>query len=156
MFVSSLSHHNDSVLELSKGAQREMVTGIAGLSRMIERFDFTSEPTKHYVPLSSYTIGISNSPQVVESFEDDTIVQSINQITEETDNYMKSTPSRTPINLQQHPTMHTSFSCSEFKDISLVKFLFRSIATSAISAIAYQVLEEFELNSPLKFLPQFH
>lgn len=35
--------HNTSVKELSKGVQREMNAGIAGVARMIERFDLTSK-----------------------------------------------------------------------------------------------------------------
>ncbi|KAL2503242.1 Uncharacterized protein Fot_37090 [Forsythia ovata] len=121
---------------------------------MIERFDFTSEPTKHYVPLSSYTIGILNSPHVVESFEDDTIVQSINQNTEETDNYMKSTPSRTPINLQQHPTMHTCFSCTELKLIfslgSIVTISHQSYCCHCVSS-SQRVQGHFPGEVPLPF-----
>ena len=35
--------HNASVKELSKGVQREMNAGIAGVARMIERLDLTSK-----------------------------------------------------------------------------------------------------------------
>ncbi|KAL2458631.1 E3 ubiquitin-protein ligase [Forsythia ovata] len=100
--------HNDSVKELSKGVQREMGAGIAGISRMIERLDFTSKQAKVSVPLSSYAAGTSNSPH---EGEGDTNVHSINQNTGETKNHMKSVPY--PISLQQLPRMHRSFSCRE-------------------------------------------
>ncbi|CAA2933284.1 Hypothetical predicted protein [Olea europaea subsp. europaea] len=107
-FKEKLIASNDSVKELSKGVQREMSTGIAGISRMIGRLDFTSKQAKVFVPLSSDAPGTSNSP--VEG-EDNTNVHAINQNTRETKDHMKSVPSS--ITHQQLPRMHRSFSCRE-------------------------------------------
>lgn len=107
-FKEKLIASNDSVKELSKGVQREMSTGIAGISKMIGRLDFTSKQDKVSVPLSSDAAGTSNSPL---EGEGDTNVHAINQNTGETKNHMKSVPS--PITHQQLPRTHRSFSFRE-------------------------------------------
>ncbi|KAI3469535.1 hypothetical protein Pfo_026198 [Paulownia fortunei] len=83
---------NDSVKELSRGVQREMSAGIAGIARMIERLDITPKRAGVSVPLSSCTTGTSNSPHEMTRIEDDTIVQSFWQNTGQTANDMSSDP----------------------------------------------------------------
>lgn len=70
---------NDSVKELSRGVQREMSAGIAGIARMIAQ-----KRAGVSVPSSTCTMGTSNSPCEVTGVEDDTIVQSPCQSTVET------------------------------------------------------------------------
>ncbi|KAJ4847295.1 hypothetical protein Tsubulata_038595 [Turnera subulata] len=51
---------NTSVKELSKGVQREMSAGLAGVARMIERLDLTPKRNDAAGPDSSPTTGASN------------------------------------------------------------------------------------------------
>jgi len=45
--------HNVSVKELSKGVQREMNAGIAGVARMIERLDLSKRSSSPIIPIHS-------------------------------------------------------------------------------------------------------
>ncbi|KAK4425708.1 E3 ubiquitin-protein ligase RHF1A [Sesamum alatum] len=55
---------NDSVKELSRGVQREMSAGIAGISRMIERLDIiTQKRAGVSIPVSSCTLQTSNNEE---------------------------------------------------------------------------------------------
>lgn len=45
--------HNVSVKELSKGVQREMNAGIAGVARMIERLDLSKRSNSPIIPIHS-------------------------------------------------------------------------------------------------------
>ncbi|KAK4266390.1 hypothetical protein QN277_027322 [Acacia crassicarpa] len=53
---------NASVKELSKGVQREMNAGIAGVARMIERLDLASKRATASPPMPSSTVGTSGFP----------------------------------------------------------------------------------------------
>jgi len=53
--------HNVSVKELSKGVQREMNAGIAGVARMIERLDLSKRSSSPIIPVHSE--GTSDFPK---------------------------------------------------------------------------------------------
>ncbi|XP_057956778.1 E3 ubiquitin-protein ligase RHF1A-like isoform X2 [Malania oleifera] len=69
---------NNSVKELSKGVQREMSAGIAGVARMIERLDPMSKRTGVSVPVSSYNVGTSNFSSKGKDVQENVIDQSLN------------------------------------------------------------------------------
>ncbi|KAL0414574.1 UNVERIFIED_CONTAM: E3 ubiquitin-protein ligase RHF1A [Sesamum radiatum] len=74
---------NDSVKELSRGVQREMSAGIAGISRMIERLDIiTQKRAGVSIPVSSCTLETSNNE--VKGTEDEITVHLTIQNTGET------------------------------------------------------------------------
>ncbi|XP_011090769.1 E3 ubiquitin-protein ligase RHF1A isoform X1 [Sesamum indicum] len=74
---------NDSVKELSRGMQREMSAGIAGISRMIDRLDIiTQKRAGVSIPVSSCTLETSNNE--VKGTEDEIIVHLTKQNTGET------------------------------------------------------------------------
>ncbi|KAL1320231.1 hypothetical protein HN51_064950 [Arachis hypogaea] len=64
--------HNASVKELSKGVQREMNAGIAGVARMIERLDLSSKRS-NFPPTPVGTGGSSGSPVKGKSVDEDDI-----------------------------------------------------------------------------------
>lgn len=65
---------NASVKELSKGVQREMNAGIAGVARMIERFDLTSKRSSSpVIPVCGG--GTSGFPVEGKSVQEDGIVK---------------------------------------------------------------------------------
>ncbi|KAH6821660.1 hypothetical protein C2S53_018853 [Perilla frutescens var. hirtella] len=64
---------NDSVKELSKGVQREMSAGIAGIARLISR----KRGGVCAVPSSTGAAGTSHSRREARSVEDDSIVESL-------------------------------------------------------------------------------
>lgn len=69
---------NATVKELSKGVQREMNAGIAGVARMIERFDLTSKkPSSPLIP--DCTGGTSGFPKEGNSVEENGIGHSPNE-----------------------------------------------------------------------------
>ncbi|KAI3459359.1 hypothetical protein Pfo_016022 [Paulownia fortunei] len=86
---------NDSVKELSRGVQREMTAGIAGIARMIERLDIIPKRGGVSVSSSSCTVGNSNLPHEVKGVEDNTIFPLLNQNTIETVRGMNPAP--TPV-----------------------------------------------------------
>ncbi|GAV84598.1 zf-RING_2 domain-containing protein [Cephalotus follicularis] len=71
--------HNNSVKELSKGVQREMNTGIAGVARMIDRLDISSKRTVASVPVSACTRGTSNFAFKGKGVEENFIVHTLNK-----------------------------------------------------------------------------
>lgn len=75
-----LLSRNNSVKELSKGVQREMTAGIAGVARMIERLDLTSKRTGSTVPVSGSTGGSSNFSFKGKGVEEDVDSQSLDKI----------------------------------------------------------------------------
>ncbi|KAK4405696.1 E3 ubiquitin-protein ligase RHF1A [Sesamum angolense] len=84
---------NDSVKELSRGVQREMSAGIAGISRMIERLDIiTQKRAGVSIPLSSCTLETSNNE--VKGTEDEIIVHLTKQNTGETSKVLSSYPTQ--------------------------------------------------------------
>lgn len=78
-FKEKLLARNNSVKELSKGVQREMTAGIAGVARMIERLDLTSKRTGSSVPPSSCTGGTSNFAFKGKDVVDNVNVQSLDK-----------------------------------------------------------------------------
>ncbi|XP_020207787.1 E3 ubiquitin-protein ligase RHF1A [Cajanus cajan] len=58
--------HNVSVKELSKGVQREMNAGIAGVSRMIERLELSSKRSSSTLVSSGGTSGLPEKEKSVE------------------------------------------------------------------------------------------
>ncbi|KAH7522359.1 hypothetical protein FEM48_Zijuj07G0130000 [Ziziphus jujuba var. spinosa] len=100
-----LMARNTSVKELSKGVQREMSAGIAGVARMIERLDLTSKKAGGPVSVSSCDGGSSKGKGVLENM----IVQSLNKNTGKVANEMSSDPTSythvsTPSRLEVSPT----------------------------------------------------
>ncbi|KAL0457251.1 UNVERIFIED_CONTAM: E3 ubiquitin-protein ligase RHF1A [Sesamum latifolium] len=78
---------NDSVKELSRGVQREMSAGIAGISRMIERLDIiTQKRAGVSIPVSSCTLETSNNE--VKGTEDEITVHLTIQNTGETSKFL--------------------------------------------------------------------
>ena len=59
-FKEKLLARNNSVKELSKGVQREMTEGIAGVAQMIERLDLTSKRTGSSAHVSNCAVSHSN------------------------------------------------------------------------------------------------
>ncbi|CAL8991699.1 unnamed protein product [Prunus brigantina] len=59
-FKEKLVARNNSVKELSKGVQREMSAGIAGVARMFERLDLTPKKPGAPTPVSGRNGGTSN------------------------------------------------------------------------------------------------
>lgn len=78
-FKEKLLARNNSVKELSKGVQREMTEGIAGVARMIERLDLSSNRTGSSVPVSSCTVGPSNLSFKGKGVEDKVDAQSLDK-----------------------------------------------------------------------------
>ncbi|XP_059452715.1 E3 ubiquitin-protein ligase RHF1A-like [Corylus avellana] len=78
-FKEKLLAHNNSVKELSKGVQREMTAGIAGVARMIERLDLSSKRTGSSVPVSRCTVGPSNLSFKGKGVEDKVDAQSLDK-----------------------------------------------------------------------------
>ncbi|XP_062146140.1 E3 ubiquitin-protein ligase RHF1A isoform X2 [Alnus glutinosa] len=78
-FKEKLLARNGSVKELSKGVQREMTAGIAGVARMIERLDLSSKRTGSSVPVSSCTVGPSNLSFKGKGVEDKVDAQSLDK-----------------------------------------------------------------------------
>lgn len=72
---------NNSVKELSQGVQREMSAGIAGVARMIERFDLSSKRAGVSPPDSSHNgVGsISNLSTKGKGVLENIIVQSLSK-----------------------------------------------------------------------------
>lgn len=66
-FKDKLLARNSSVKELSKGVQREMGAGIAGVARMMERFDLSSKRTG---PTVSKEIHVGSTAHSGETTED--------------------------------------------------------------------------------------
>ncbi|XP_065863394.1 E3 ubiquitin-protein ligase RHF1A isoform X2 [Euphorbia lathyris] len=74
---------NTSVKELSKGVQREMSAGIAGVARMIERLDLTSKRTGTSSPDSGCRAGTSDDSLTVKGMEEHVIAQALDRTNEE-------------------------------------------------------------------------
>uniref|UniRef100_A0A2N9HMB3 RING-type domain-containing protein n=1 Tax=Fagus sylvatica TaxID=28930 RepID=A0A2N9HMB3_FAGSY len=70
---------NNSVKELSKGVQREMTAGIAGVARMIERLDLTSKRTGSSVPVSGCNGGSLNFSFKGKGVEENVDAQSLDK-----------------------------------------------------------------------------
>lgn len=70
---------NNSVKELSKGVQREMTAGIAGVARMFERLDLTSKNPGSPTPVSGRSEGTSNFSAKGKAVLENVIVQSCNK-----------------------------------------------------------------------------
>lgn len=79
-FKEKLLARNNSVKELSKGVQREMNAGIAGVARMIERLDLTSKRTGSSIPVPNYTEGTSYFSFKGKGVEENVGVQSLDRI----------------------------------------------------------------------------
>lgn len=76
---------NNSVKELSKEVQREMSAGIAGVARMIERLDLTSNRTGPSMSDSGFTGGTSNFSWKGKGVEQNIIAQALAKTSEEID-----------------------------------------------------------------------
>lgn len=105
---------NNSVKELSKGVQREMSAGIAGVARMIERIDLTSKKAGAPVPVSSCDGGSSNLSIKGKGVLENVIVQSLNKNTGKVTDEMSSDPfSYAPVSassrLEVSPTQVSNF-----------------------------------------------
>lgn len=74
-FKEKLLARNATVKELGRGVQREMSAGIAGVARMIERFDLSSKKTCVSVPLSSSTVETPNLEHEGKCVEESDITQ---------------------------------------------------------------------------------
>lgn len=74
---------NNSVKELTKGVQREMSAGIAGVARMIERLDLTSKRTGASITDSSFTGGTSNFSLKGKGVQENIIAQTLDKKSEE-------------------------------------------------------------------------
>ncbi|PRQ38744.1 putative transcription factor C2H2 family [Rosa chinensis] len=70
---------NNSVKEMSKGVQREMTAGIAGVARMFERLDLTSKKPGAPTPVSGRSGGTSNFSVKGKAVLENVIVQSCNK-----------------------------------------------------------------------------
>lgn len=66
---------NNSVKELSKGVQREMTAGLAGVTRMIERLDLASKKPGTPNPVSSNAGGTSNLTSKGKGVQENNIAQ---------------------------------------------------------------------------------
>ncbi|XP_028773935.1 E3 ubiquitin-protein ligase RHF1A-like [Neltuma alba] len=75
--------HNASVKELSKGVQREMNAGIAGVARMIERLDLGSKQATASPSMPSSTEGTSGFPSKGKTVQENGSGQSLHSAVEE-------------------------------------------------------------------------
>ncbi|KAG6668317.1 hypothetical protein CIPAW_01G161900 [Carya illinoinensis] len=78
-FKEKLLARNNSVKELSKGVQREMNAGIAGVARLIERLDLTSKRTGSSIHVPNYTEGTSDFSFKGKGVEENVSVQSLDK-----------------------------------------------------------------------------
>ncbi|XP_021608645.1 E3 ubiquitin-protein ligase RHF1A isoform X2 [Manihot esculenta] len=78
-----LCARNNSVKELSKGVQREMSAGIAGVARMIERLDITSKRTGASSPVSDLRPGASDLFSKGKGMQENIITQSFDEKSKE-------------------------------------------------------------------------
>ncbi|KAG7996306.1 hypothetical protein I3843_01G153200 [Carya illinoinensis] len=78
-FKEKLLARNNSVKELSKGVQREMNAGIAGVARLIERLDLTSKRTGSSIHGPNYTEGTSDFSFKGKGVEENVGVQSLDK-----------------------------------------------------------------------------
>ncbi|XP_021290542.1 E3 ubiquitin-protein ligase RHF1A [Herrania umbratica] len=69
---------NSSVKELSKGVQREMSAGIAGVAKMIERLDIATKRPGASIPVSGGTGGTPNILFKGKGVQENVIAQSLN------------------------------------------------------------------------------
>ncbi len=74
---------NNSVKELSKGVQREMSAGIAGVVRMIERLDVTSKRTEATSQVSDLRPGASDLSLKGKGMQENINAQAIDKKREE-------------------------------------------------------------------------
>ncbi|KAF2284147.1 hypothetical protein GH714_019554 [Hevea brasiliensis] len=74
---------NNSVKELSKGVQKEMHAGIAGVARMIERLDLTSKRTGASSPVSDLRPGASDFSLKGKAMQENIIAQALEKRSEE-------------------------------------------------------------------------
>ncbi|WCJ23697.1 RING-H2 group F1A [Euphorbia peplus] len=74
---------NTSVKELSKGVQREMSAGIAGVARMIERLDLTSKRTGPSCPVSSFRAGTSEDSLMGKGVDENVTPRALDRRSEE-------------------------------------------------------------------------
>ncbi|XP_015573543.1 E3 ubiquitin-protein ligase RHF1A [Ricinus communis] len=74
---------NNSVKELSRGVQREMSAGIAGVARMFERLDLTPKRTGASSPVSGCREGTSELSLKGKGMQENTILQALNKKSEE-------------------------------------------------------------------------
>ncbi|KAK6265868.1 hypothetical protein QUC31_016705 [Theobroma cacao] len=70
---------NNSVKELSKGVQREMSAGIAGVAKMIERLDIATKRPGASIPVSGGTGGTSNILFKGKGVQENVIAQGLNK-----------------------------------------------------------------------------
>ncbi|XVF63190.1 hypothetical protein PTKIN_Ptkin09bG0068200 [Pterospermum kingtungense] len=89
---------NNSVKELSKGVQRDMSAGIAGVAKMIERLDIATKRTGACVPASGGTDGTSNFLFKGKDVEDNIIAQNLNNNSVEVAHGLDSEASSYPSN----------------------------------------------------------
>ncbi|KAK3031218.1 hypothetical protein RJ639_035375, partial [Escallonia herrerae] len=89
-FKEKLLARNTSVKELSKGVQREMSAGIAGVTKMIERLDLGTKRSDIPVPLSNCTDQTSKLLYKEKGLQENVISQSIHGRKEEAADGMSS------------------------------------------------------------------
>ncbi|KAK2987617.1 hypothetical protein RJ640_011338 [Escallonia rubra] len=89
-FKEKLLARNTSVKELSKGVQREMSAGIAGVTKMIERLDLGTKRSDIPVPLSNCTDQTSKPLYKDKGLQENVISQSIHGRKEEAADAMSS------------------------------------------------------------------
>ncbi|KAK2988967.1 hypothetical protein RJ640_000767, partial [Escallonia rubra] len=89
-FKEKLLARNTSVKELSKGVQREMSAGIAGVTKMIERLDLGTKRSDIPVPLSNCTDQTSKLLYKDKGLQENVISQSIHGRKEEAADAMSS------------------------------------------------------------------
>ncbi|KAK9287871.1 hypothetical protein L1049_016313 [Liquidambar formosana] len=89
-FKEKLIARNNSVKELSKGVQREMNAGIAGVARILERLDLAPKRSGASVSDSNCTVGTSNFSYKGKDVQDNVISQPLNDDKGETAHNLSS------------------------------------------------------------------